>query len=129
MLASADAYLHGCPAETFGLVIAEALCAGLPQIVPDRGGAAEIPSADSAEFFEADNVHSCARWRLRDYLPEMNKHSGKRFAEMRDSIGDMAGHFRALFRSYENIADQYSDRRRRQQVAVPNDSTVCHQAA
>jgi alpha-1,6-mannosyltransferase len=41
-LASADALLHGCPYETYGLSIAEALSAGLPALVPDEGGAAEM---------------------------------------------------------------------------------------
>ena len=41
-LASADYFLHGGAAETFGLVVGEALCSGLPVIVPDRGGAAEL---------------------------------------------------------------------------------------
>ncbi|MDF2695733.1 MAG: hypothetical protein K0S65_4116, partial [Labilithrix sp.] len=33
-LASADALLHGCPFETFGLSIAEAMSCGLPAVVP-----------------------------------------------------------------------------------------------
>src|SRR5213079_256677 len=41
-LASADALVHGCPFETFGLSIAEAMSSGLPPIVPDEGGAAEM---------------------------------------------------------------------------------------
>jgi len=41
LMASADALLHGCEAETFGLVVAEALASGIPVIVPDRGGAFE----------------------------------------------------------------------------------------
>lgn len=41
-MASADALLHGCPYETYGLSIAEALSTGLPALVPDEGGAAEM---------------------------------------------------------------------------------------
>ena len=40
VMASADALVHGCEAETFGLVAAEAAASGLPLIVPDEGGAA-----------------------------------------------------------------------------------------
>ena len=36
-LASADALVHGCEAETFCLVAAEARASGTPMIVPDRG--------------------------------------------------------------------------------------------
>lgn len=41
LMASADALVHGCEAETFGLAVAEALACGTPVIVPDRGGARE----------------------------------------------------------------------------------------
>lgn len=42
LLASADALLHGCEAETFCMAAAEARASGVPVIVPDRGGAAEF---------------------------------------------------------------------------------------
>ncbi len=41
ILASADALVHGCEAETFCMVAAEAKASGLPLIVPDEGGAAD----------------------------------------------------------------------------------------
>jgi alpha-1,6-mannosyltransferase len=41
VLASADALVHGCEAETFCMVAAEARASGLPLIVPDEGGAAD----------------------------------------------------------------------------------------
>lgn len=40
-LGTADVFLHGCPSETFGLAIAEALSAGLAAVVPTEGGAGE----------------------------------------------------------------------------------------
>jgi alpha-1,6-mannosyltransferase len=47
LLASGDALVHGCEAETFGMVAAEARASGLPLIVPDEGGAADqhVPGA------------------------------------------------------------------------------------
>ena len=39
LIASADALVHGCEAETFCLVAAEARASGIPLIVPDRGAA------------------------------------------------------------------------------------------
>jgi alpha-1,6-mannosyltransferase len=59
-LASADALLHGSSAETFGLGVAEALCAGLPIIVPDAGGATELAGAAYAERYSAGDAASCA---------------------------------------------------------------------
>ncbi|HEX2542003.1 MAG TPA: glycosyltransferase family 4 protein [Caldimonas sp.] len=41
-LAAADFLLHVCPDEPFGLVVLEAFNAGLPVIVPDAGGPAEL---------------------------------------------------------------------------------------
>ena len=39
-LASADVLVHGCPYETFGLGVAEAVACGLPVVVPDARGRA-----------------------------------------------------------------------------------------
>jgi alpha-1,6-mannosyltransferase len=41
LLASADALIHGCEAETFCMVAAEARASGVPLIVPDRGAACD----------------------------------------------------------------------------------------
>ncbi len=41
LFASCDALIHGCEAETFCMVAAEARKSGLPLIVPDGGGAAD----------------------------------------------------------------------------------------
>jgi alpha-1,6-mannosyltransferase len=59
-MASADALLHGSAAETFGLVVAEALCAGLPLVVPDVGGAAELAKPAYAQTYPAGDAQACA---------------------------------------------------------------------
>lgn len=41
LLASADALVHGCEAETYCMVAAEARASGIPLIVPDRGAASD----------------------------------------------------------------------------------------
>jgi glycosyltransferase involved in cell wall biosynthesis len=41
-LAQADLLLHTCPEEPFGLVLLEAFAAGVPVLVPNSGGTAEI---------------------------------------------------------------------------------------
>lgn len=59
-LASADVLLHGCPFETFGLSIAEAMSCGLPAVVPDDGGAAEMHDPASGERYAAGDTDACA---------------------------------------------------------------------
>lgn len=59
-LASADALVHGCPFETFGLSIAEAMSSGLPVVVPDEGGAAEMHDPASGERYRAGDATACA---------------------------------------------------------------------
>ena len=59
-LASADALVHGCPFETFGLSIAEAMSCGLPTVVPDEGGAAEMHVPEAGERYRALDVEACA---------------------------------------------------------------------
>lgn len=58
-LASADALVHACPYETFGLGIAEAMACALPVVVPDRGGAFEGIDARSSESYSALDVEAC----------------------------------------------------------------------
>ncbi|MCU6454593.1 glycosyltransferase [Sphingomonas sp. A2-49] len=65
IMASADAYIHGCGTETFGLVPAEALASGTPLIVPDGGGTAEIADPLFAEVYVQRDAHSCADAILR----------------------------------------------------------------
>lgn len=72
VLASADALVHGCPFETFGLSIAEAMSCGLPCVVPDEGGAAEMHEPSSGERYRALDVEACAAAvvRLLDRVAE-----------------------------------------------------------
>ena len=60
IMASADALIHGSDAEPFGLVALEAVASGLPLIVPDEGGAAEIAEPPFAETYAARDARSCA---------------------------------------------------------------------
>ena len=59
-VASADALVHGCPSETFGLAVAEAVACATPVVVPDAGGASESAEATCSEAYRSDDVESCA---------------------------------------------------------------------
>jgi alpha-1,6-mannosyltransferase len=60
-MASADALIHGCETETFGLVASEALASGLPLIVPDRGGASAVAQPAFGEWYRSGDAYECAR--------------------------------------------------------------------
>jgi glycosyltransferase involved in cell wall biosynthesis len=61
VLAENDLLLHTCPSESFGLVILEGMAAGIPVLVPDKGGAAAVVEPGvSGQRFRADDARSLA---------------------------------------------------------------------
>lgn len=70
IMASCDALIHGSEAEPFGLVASEAMASGLPLIVPDTGGCAEVADPHCAELYTARDAIACAeaitRMKARD---------------------------------------------------------------
>ncbi|MBX3593746.1 glycosyltransferase [Sphingomonas sp.] len=60
ILASADALIHGSDQEPFGLVASEALASGLPLIVPNDGGCAEVADPLFAETYQGGDSRSAA---------------------------------------------------------------------
>ena len=60
IMASCDALVHGSEAEPFGLVASEAMASGLPLIVPDTGGCAEVADPHASELYTARNAEACA---------------------------------------------------------------------
>lgn len=101
ILASADALLHGCEAETFGMTTAEARASGVPVIAPDRGGASDF--ADPPLQFTATDTDDAVRAILA--LPD-------RFAPypLSTKVRSMEDHFCELFALYERIATERSTR-------------------
>lgn len=64
IVASADALIHGSDQEPFGLVASEALASGLPLIVPNDGGCAEVANPRFAETYHPrDSVSAAAAIR------------------------------------------------------------------
>ncbi|WP_375290124.1 glycosyltransferase [Qipengyuania sp.] len=96
IVASADALLHGCEAETFGMTTAEARASGIPVIAPDRGGASDF--AEGPLQFRAVDTEDAVRAILA--LPD-------RFSEASPAIAvrSMEDHFSELFDLYERIVD------------------------
>lgn len=61
ILASADALVHGCEAETFCMVAAEARASGTPVIVPDAGGARDHARDGAGIAYAAGDAAAAAR--------------------------------------------------------------------
>jgi len=109
-LASADYFLHGGAAETFGLVIAEALCSGLPVIAPHIGGAAELSHPTYAENFRSGDVGAAlAAMRTMADRPRAEASIAARAAALR--LTTPTEHFDALFARYARLADMRRMRR------------------
>jgi glycosyltransferase involved in cell wall biosynthesis len=61
-LAEADFYVHTCPCEPFGLSVLEAFAAGVPVLVPDRGGAGALVDDGVSGFrYRAGDADDLAR--------------------------------------------------------------------
>lgn len=103
VLASADGFLHGSAAETYGLVVAEAIAAGTPIIVPDRGGASDLADSAHGETYRPGDANACARaiLRLLQRDPKPMREAAVRYRG--HSIGTMEDHFVQLFGHYERL--------------------------
>jgi alpha-1,6-mannosyltransferase len=103
-LASADALVHGCPYETFGLSIAEAMSCGLPAVVPDEGGAAEMVDDASGETYPSLDAAECAaaieRLLARD---RRGLREGALAAAAR--VPDVTTQFQKTFEAYQALLD------------------------
>jgi len=106
-LASADAMVHGAGTETYGLVIAEALCSGLPVVVPNNGGAAELATPGCAETYGAGDSSGCAEaiHRLLRRPPALLKTAALDAAR---GLGTPDDHFRGLFAHYARLIEQHT---------------------
>jgi alpha-1,6-mannosyltransferase len=104
-LASADALVHACPYETFGLSIAEAMSCGLPVVVPDLGGAAELADDASAERYASLDVDACARAMARMLAREATGRDALRRAAVRaaEQVPNVRGQFESLFAEYRRL--------------------------
>ncbi|HKT86249.1 MAG TPA: glycosyltransferase [Novosphingobium sp.] len=95
IVASVDALIHGCEAETFCMAAAEARASGIPVIVPDIGGAADHASQGAGLTYEAGNAAEAAEAIREIALARPRPVSIAR---------TMEEHFRDLFAAYAATA-------------------------
>ena len=99
LYASADAFLHGSGAETYGLVVAEAITSGLPVIVPDSGGAADLASRAPSKIYATGNPDACAAAILASVASPRPTGPAPRLRTLDE-------HFTALFALYADLAQK-----------------------
>ena len=107
LMASADALVHGCEAETFGMVAAEARASGLPLIVPDTGGAADQVSGGAGLCYRAGDGDSLSQ-AIHAFVgvgPAAMRHGAARVASQTATLDT---HFAALSRHYAAIRAGYA---------------------
>lgn len=101
-LASSDLLIHGCPFETFGLGVAEALACGLPAVLPDEGGAAEQASPESTMLYRAGDAQACAdaieMMLARDHFEVRQK-----AALAADRVQSVEDHFARMLDAYAEL--------------------------
>jgi alpha-1,6-mannosyltransferase len=101
LMASADALVHGCEAETFCMVAAEAAASGLPLIVPDRGGASDQARVEIGDVtYSAGQAASLAAAIERFGRKRVGAIAGRPASASARSMDD---HFASLFVHYEGL--------------------------
>ncbi len=99
ILASADALIHGCEAETFCMAAAEARACGVPIIVPDQGGAADHAADGAGQIYVSGNAQAAAAAILQQLT------MARRTSQNRHKTRSMSHHFQDLFDEYKCLRD------------------------
>jgi alpha-1,6-mannosyltransferase len=95
--ASADLFVHGSGAETYGLAVAEAIASGLTVVVPETGGAADLAPRGRSMTYRTGDPASCANAILAALC-------GQAAPPTTFPPGSLDDHFTALFGLYERLA-------------------------
>jgi len=101
LLASADALVHGCEAETFCMVAAEARASGVPLIVPDRGAAADHPLPGAGAVYRAGNGRALAD--AISQLIDRGLEQQRMTAALHSNVRTIDAHFEQLFARYATL--------------------------
>jgi alpha-1,6-mannosyltransferase len=110
VMASADALIHGSAAETFGLVLAEALCSGTPLIIPDAGASATFAGPGYAETYRTGDAEDAAGAILRLLAGDRAEQGRAALAAADAQVFNVEQHFEKLFEIYGRIVAERSTR-------------------
>jgi alpha-1,6-mannosyltransferase len=100
-LASADVLVHGCPYETFGIGVAEAMACGLPVVVPDAGGASENVDRSCGETYRSLDAEACAA--------AVERLLGRNRTELRAAAREAASRVLTLEQHFARVVAVYDD--------------------
>lgn len=108
--ASSDVFVFPSTSETFGNVVLEAMSSGLPAIVPNRGGAAEIVTDELDGFVVAPRDTDAFAGAVSKFLkyPGLAAEMGGRAAESSKSWSWQSV-FSGLFESYRMLLEEKQD--------------------
>jgi alpha-1,6-mannosyltransferase len=101
-LAGADALVHGCPVETYGLAVAEAVASGLPVVVPDAGGAAESADPSCSELYRSLDAEACAA-AVERLLSRERSDLRARSREAASRVPTLQQHFAQVLATYDEL--------------------------
>jgi alpha-1,6-mannosyltransferase len=108
ILASADALVHGCEAETFCMTAAEARASGVPLIVPDAGGARDHWVAGQGKLYHAGDAEALSA-AVVDFLEDDLQRHRLRATAAASGVREMDDHFDALFDRYARLVERVAD--------------------
>jgi alpha-1,6-mannosyltransferase len=117
LLASVDALIHGCEAETFCMVAAEARASGIPLIVPDRGAAGDHRIGGIGSVYRSGSRRALKQ-AIVDFIdrgPELQRAAAARASDART----MDEHFTDLFARYGALHPRPTQR-----FAIPSCSSM-----
>ena len=96
--ASGDLLIHGSSAETFGLVVAEAVASSLPVVAPDAGGAPELARLGASRLYPPGNRAALTAAML-DLLAQPLSRSAT-------AVPTSDEHFAKLFGLYRDLLEE-----------------------
>ncbi len=100
--ASADLLVHGSGAETYGLVVAEAIGSGLPVVAPDTGGAADLARRGRSVIYRTGDAVSCGE----AILAALRREGPPAEGGQGQHLSSAETHFVQLFDLYRTLVDE-----------------------
>ena len=103
VLATADAFVHGSAAETFGFGLCEALASGTPIVVADVGASAFQGDASCREVYRAYDGPGAVAAAIRRLLARPSAETSEAARRWGTAIPTIDEHFDTLFAMYERM--------------------------